>query len=222
MAEGEIVAVVGPSGCGKSTLLRIMAGLLRQSRGEVVRPGGGPFRAGVVFQDSRLLPWRGAADNVRFALEGKGVPADAAKRIEDVLSLVGLTGFGERYPHELSGGMQQRVAVARALIVEPQLLLMDEPFGALDALTRTHLQEELERIVVRARRTVLLITHDIDEALLLADRILVMSARPGRILAEYAVGVPRPRIISNLMRNPAVQDLKGTIIELLRGQVRIG
>jgi NitT/TauT family transport system ATP-binding protein len=221
IGRGEVIGVVGPSGCGKSTLLRILAGLIAPTRGEVVRPdGGAALRVGVVFQDARLLPWRTAATNVRFALEGGAAPPDAMARVTAVLDLVDLAAFAARHPHELSGGMQQRVALARALVVEPDLLLLDEPFGALDALTRSYLQEELARIVARTGRTVLLITHDIDEAFLLADRVLVMSARPGRVLAEHALDVPRPRSLAALSRDGRLQALKGTVLDLLRGEVR--
>ena len=217
IAPGEIVAVVGPSGCGKSTLLRILAGLAASSGGGVQFPGQTPFRAGVVFQDSRLLPWRSAAGNIRFAMQGRGgLPADAEARIAAVLKLVDLAGFADHLPHELSGGMQQRVALARALVIEPQLLLMDEPFAALDALTRANMQEEVARIVASDKRTVLLITHDIDEALLLADRVLVMSPRPGRILAEHAIALPRPRTLPQLIGDTATQRQKQTILDLLR------
>jgi NitT/TauT family transport system ATP-binding protein len=220
IAPGEVVGVVGPSGCGKSTLLRIVAGLLPPTRGEVRTPAAGPLRAGFVFQDPRLLPWRSAAGNVRFGLEGRGPLApDAAARVQAVLELVGLGGFAARYPHELSGGMQQRVALARALALEPEILLLDEPFGALDALTRSYLQEELARIVARTGRTVLLITHDIDEALLLSDRLLVMSARPGRVLAEHRLALARPRSLEALAR---LGDVKGAVLDLLRGEVRLG
>jgi len=217
--EGETVAVLGPSGCGKSTLLRILAQLDTPSRGEVFRNVPGLFRAGVVFQDSRLLPWRSVAGNIRFAFEGRdGAPENAESRIAKVLELVDLTAFAERHPHELSGGMQQRVALARALVIEPQLLLMDEPFAALDALTRAHLQEEVASIVSRARRTVLLITHDIDESLLLADRVLVMSPRPGRILAEHAIDLARPRSVGQLLDAEPIQRIKRRILELLRSR----
>jgi NitT/TauT family transport system ATP-binding protein len=221
IARGEVVGIVGPSGCGKSTLLRIVAGLLAPTRGEIVRREEGVFRVGVVFQDPRLLPWRTAAANVRFGLEGqRRPPPDAAVRVRAVLDLVDLGAFAHRHPHELSGGMQQRVALARALVVEPQLLLLDEPFGALDALTRSYLQEELARIVAGAGRTVLLITHDIDEAFLLSDRVLVMSARPGRVLAEHALGAARPRSLAGLTRDGRLQELKGRVLELLRAEVR--
>jgi NitT/TauT family transport system ATP-binding protein len=221
VGRGEVVGIVGPSGCGKSTLLRIMAGLIAPTRGDVARLGPGPFRVGVVFQDPRLLPWRTAAANVRFALEGRGEAGPGATaRVSAVLDLVDLGSFAGRHPHELSGGMQQRVALARALVVEPDLLLLDEPFGALDALTRSYLQEELARIVATTGRTVLLITHDIDEAFLLSDRVLVMSARPGRILAEHAVPLARPRSIARLSRDGRLQDLRGMVLDLLRGEVR--
>ena len=223
IAPGEIVGVVGPSGCGKTTLLKIIAGLLAPTRGEIARHERGAFHIGVVFQDARLLPWRTAAGNVRFGLEGRhDLPPDAAARVHAVLDLVDLGAFAHRYPHELSGGMQQRVALARALAVEPQLLLLDEPFGALDALTRSYLQEELARIVARAGRTVLLITHDIDEAFLLSGRVLVMSARPGRILAEHALYAGRPRSLAQLTRDGRLQDLKGKVLDLLRAEVRAG
>jgi sulfonate transport system ATP-binding protein len=220
IAPGEVVGIVGPSGCGKTTLLRVVANLTEPTGGAIVHLGRERFRVGVVFQDARLLPWRTAAGNVRFGLEGDGAPGDAAERVTAVLELVGLGGFADRYPHELSGGMQQRVALARALVVEPQLLLLDEPFGALDALTRSYLQEELARIVARAGRTVMLITHDIDEALLLSDRVLVMSARPGRILAEHAVDVPRPRSLAAMSRDGRLQELRGQVLDRLRGEVR--
>jgi NitT/TauT family transport system ATP-binding protein len=223
IGRGEVVGIVGPSGCGKSTLLRIVAGLIPATRGEVVQHGGDGFRAAVVFQDARLLPWRTAAGNVRFALEGRGgVGRDHVERVGRVLDLVGLAGFADRHPHELSGGMQQRVALARALATEPQLLLLDEPFGALDALTRSYLQEELARIVAETRRTVLLITHDIDEAFLLSDRVLAMSARPGRILAAYAVEGARPRSLTELSRDGRLQELKARVLDLLRTEVRPG
>jgi NitT/TauT family transport system ATP-binding protein len=196
-----------------------VAGLTAPSRGEIIRHETGRFRVGVVFQDPRLLPWRTAAGNVRFGLEGEGVPGDAAARVGAVLELVGLGGFANRHPHELSGGMQQRVALARALVIEPRLLLLDEPFGALDALSRSYLQEELARNVARAGRTVVLITHDIDEALLLSDRVLVMSARPGRILAEHPMDVARPRSLAAMSRDGRVQELKGRILDVLRTEV---
>jgi NitT/TauT family transport system ATP-binding protein len=221
VGRGEVVGIVGPSGCGKSTLLRIVAGLIAPTRGEVARLGTGRFRVGVVFQDPRLLPWRTAAANIRFALEGRGeAGSGATTRVSAVLDLVDLGSFAGRHPHELSGGMQQRVALARALVVEPDLLLLDEPFGALDALTRSYLQEELARIVATTGRTVLLITHDIDEAFLHSDRVLVMSARPGRILAEHAVPLARPRSIARLSRDGRLQDLRGMVLDLLRGEVR--
>jgi len=198
VADGEFMAVVGPSGCGKSTLLKILAGLLPASEGTALLrnlPIMGPRRdIGVVFQSPVLFPWRSVIGNVLL-------PADVQKldktvmqrRALDLLKLVGLTGFEERYPRELSGGMQQRVGIVRALIHDPALLLMDEPFGALDAMTREQMNVELQRIWLESRKTVLFITHSTSEAVFLADRVLVMTARPGRIQDALTIALPRPR-----------------------------
>jgi NitT/TauT family transport system ATP-binding protein len=198
VGEGEFVAVVGPSGCGKSTLLKILAGLLPPSGGEAWLRGSpisGPRRdIGVVFQSPVLFPWRTVLDNVLLPVDVQrlgraGLRATAL----DLLGLVGLAGFERRYPWELSGGMQQRVALTRALVHDPAMLLMDEPFGALDAMTREHMNLELQRIWLERRKTVLFITHSIPEAVFLADRVLVMSPRPGRILEDVRVDFARPR-----------------------------
>jgi NitT/TauT family transport system ATP-binding protein len=196
--EGEFVALVGPSGCGKSTLLKILAGLCTASTGEAFLRGTpivGPRRdIGVVFQSPVLLPWRNTLENVLLPADVLRLDADRYSRVaHQLLCLVGLQEFAHRYPRELSGGMQQRVAIARALIHDPVMLLMDEPFGALDAMTREHMNLEVQRIWLERRKTVFFITHSIPEAVFLADRVLVMSPRPGRILDAFTVDIPRPR-----------------------------
>ena len=196
--EGELVVVVGPSGCGKSTLLRILAGLLPQSEGSAHLHGTpitGPRRdIGVVFQSPVLFPWRSILGNALLPADVQGLDRAAMRtRAMGLLKLVGLEGFENRFPWELSGGMQQRVALVRALIHDPALLLMDEPFGALDAMTREAMNTELQRIWMERRKTVLFITHSIGEAVFLADRVLVMSPRPGRIMDELKIDLPRPR-----------------------------
>ncbi len=198
VGEGEFVAVVGPSGCGKSTLLKVLAGLLPTSSGEARLRGTpitGPRRdIGVVFQSPVLFPWRSVLDNVLLPVDVQQLGRDRYEKVAmDLLALVGLTGFEHRYPWELSGGMQQRVAITRALVHDPAMLLMDEPFGALDAMTREHMNLELQRIWLEKRKTVLFITHSIPEAVFLGDRVLVMTPRPGRILEDVAVDLPRPR-----------------------------
>jgi NitT/TauT family transport system ATP-binding protein len=193
VAAGEFLTVVGPSGCGKSTVLDLVAGLARPSSGRLTidgKPITGPgLDRSVVFQQYTLLPWRTAASNIEFALEASGgmTRKQRAERARDYLDLVGLGEFANRYPHELSGGMKQRVAIARSLSYEPEVLLMDEPFGALDAQTRERLQEELIGIWRRTGTTVVFITHDIDEAVFLGQRVAVMSARPGRIQKVIAI-----------------------------------
>jgi NitT/TauT family transport system ATP-binding protein len=201
--EGEFVAVVGPSGCGKSTLLKILAGLLPPSHGEALLRGSpiaGPRRdIGVVFQAPVLFPWRTVRDNVLLPIDVQRLGRDKHARLAaDLLALVGLTGFEERYPWELSGGMQQRVAIVRALIHDPAMLLMDEPFGALDAMTREQMNVELQRIWLEKKKTVLFITHSIAEAVFLADRVLVMTPRPGRIMDDLRITLARPRPIDVL------------------------
>lgn len=193
---GEFLSVIGGSGCGKSTFLRIVAGLERHDTGEV-RIGGaavaGPsLDRGIMFQDSRLLPWLTVERNVAFALT-RARPKDLAARVARAIQLVGLAGFERAYPHQLSGGMAQRAALARVLVNEPPVLLMDEPFGALDALTKIQMQQELLRIWEARRSTVILVTHDIDEAVFLGDRVAIMSPRPGRVRTVVDVDLPRPR-----------------------------
>jgi NitT/TauT family transport system ATP-binding protein len=198
VAPGEFVSIIGPSGCGKTTLLRILHGLEAASRGTVAVAGErvekpSPSSA-MVFQQFNLFPWLTVAQNVAFGLEVANVPAaDCRERVARFVRLVGLDGFASHYPHELSGGMQQRVGIARALALDPQVLLLDEPFGALDAITREQLQREISDILARSTKTVVFITHNMDEAIFFSDRILVMGTRPGRIVEEVRVELPRPR-----------------------------
>ena len=216
--RGELVALIGPSGCGKSTLLNIIAGLLQATAGEVRREAG--VRIGYVFQRPRLLPWRNVLRNVEFGLEQlRGTEGRPRARARAAIELVNLMGHEEKYPHELSGGMQQRVALARGLAIEPGLFLLDEPFGSLDALTRSYLQEELLSIVRRTRTTTVLVTHDIDEALLLADRVVVMSSRPGRIKAELAMPFGADRSLELLIANREYGRIRTSLHELLRPEV---
>jgi NitT/TauT family transport system ATP-binding protein len=195
---GQVAAIVGPSGSGKSTLLRVISGLLPPDTGSVTLAGtsvtGPDERVGMVFQEPRLLPWRSAIDNVAYPLELRGEtrPARLA-RARELLALVGLTGFEAARPAQLSGGMAQRVALARALALDPPVLLLDEPFGALDALTRDRLDAELLHLWERTGTTIVVVTHSIPEAVFLADRVLVLSARPGRVVADVPVPLPRPR-----------------------------
>jgi sulfonate transport system ATP-binding protein len=195
---GEFVSVLGSSGCGKSTLLRLIAGLDTDYGGEI-RVAGEPVRdtsleRGIVFQDHRLFPWLTASQNILAALRNAPLsPREKREAVTEHIELVGLTGFEQAYPHQLSGGMAQRVAIARGLVNRPRVLLLDEPFGALDALTRGRLQNELQRIWERERITMILVTHDVDEALYLGDRVVTMAPRPGRIKRIVEVTLPRPR-----------------------------
>jgi len=197
VAPGEFVALLGPSGCGKSTLLRLIAGLDSPTQGALYSNGveiDGPNPARVVvFQDPTLFPWRTVRGNVNVGPEAQGQKRTQAARVEAILQLVGLTDFADAYPHQLSGGMAQRVALARALVNDPEILVLDEPFGKLDSLTRIRMQAELVRLWQRAQFSVLLVTHDVEEALILANRVLVFSERPARIIAEVRNDAPYPR-----------------------------
>jgi NitT/TauT family transport system ATP-binding protein len=217
---GQFVCILGPSGCGKSTLLGALAGHLSAHAGSLEVDGAavsGPSpQRGMVFQHHTLFPWRTVRDNVAFGLKMRGIgKAERHRAADDILKLVGLEGFAERWPDQLSGGMQQRVEIARVLVNRPRLLLMDEPFGALDALTRLNMQELLLDIWTRIRTTVVFVTHDIDEALFLADRLLVMSARPGRIIEDLRLDFARPRT-SELVTSPEFSRLKRHCLDLLR------
>jgi NitT/TauT family transport system ATP-binding protein len=211
----EFVCILGPSGSGKSTLLRVLSGLLAPTSGEVQYTGGRPPRIGYVFQQANLMPWRTAIENITLPLEMQGIPAEeACRRAQELIELTGLSGFEETWPRDLSGGMAQRVAIARALIQDPDLLLLDEPFGALDALTRERMGAELLQLWQARRKTVLMVTHSISEALLLSDRVLVFTQRPGRLALDYTVRLPRPR--SDEMRYTAefaamARELKAAI-----------
>jgi len=217
--SGEFVSIVGPSGCGKSSLLKLILGLERPTEGEIRLSGHvveGPNRdVGVVFQSPVLLPWRTVLQNVLLPADVQHLDRNAAaERAAHLLQFAGLAGFEKRYPFELSGGMQQRVAIVRALIHDPQLLLMDEPFAALDAMTREQMSMELQRIWMQSRKTVVFITHSIQEAVLLSDRIAVMSARPGRLISVLEHGAPRPREIKDLAA-PEMAKLAATIRDQL-------
>lgn len=221
IAEGEFVSIVGPSGCGKSTFLKVVNGLLPQSEGqiEVAQPDHGRAHA-MVFQDSALFPWYTILSNVAYGLICQGVPRkEAEARARPLIEMVGLAGFENKYPYQLSGGMQQRANLARALTVDPEILLMDEPFAALDAQTRELMQAELLRIWTEAHKTVLFVTHQIDEAIYLSDRVVVMSARPGRILADIRIDLPRPRELT-IKRTPKFAEYAEQIWGLIASQLR--
>jgi NitT/TauT family transport system ATP-binding protein len=219
VARGELVALIGPSGCGKSTVLNILAGLIRMTSG-TFKVNDRDARISYVFQRPRLLPWRKVRRNVEFSLEQANVTGGARRRAaEAAIARVNLQGHENKYPHQLSGGMQQRVALARGLAIEPSVLLLDEPFGALDALTRSYMQEELLGIVRGSGTTALLVTHDIDEALLLADRVLVMSSRPGRIKHELRVPFGAERSLDSLLQDPEYGRIRSELRHLLRPEV---
>jgi NitT/TauT family transport system ATP-binding protein len=220
--KNEFVSLLGPSGCGKTTLIRIVAGLLPADRGEVVVNGREVTAPGrercMVFQQFGLLPWRTVMSNVEFGLEIEGTPKEERRQTaEKYLDLVGLKGFENYYPHQISGGMQQRVGIARALSKKPDILLMDEPFGAVDAQTREQLQEELLKIWAQTDTTVVFVTHSIDEAVYLSDRVVVMQARPGRIKEEVAIDLPRPRWEGDVKAEPRFAQLRSRLRESLRG-----
>ncbi len=224
VAQGEFVAIVGPSGCGKSTLLYLLGGFLPLADGEIRVDGRrvsspGPDR-GIVFQHFALFPWKTVRQNISYGLENKKVEVVRRRElIRQFIDLVKLTGFEDVYPSQLSGGMKQRVAIARTLVTDPDVLLMDEPFGALDAQTRAILQEELLAIWAKSPKAVLFVTHDVQEAVLLADRVIVMSARPGRIKAVIDVNLPRPRS-KDVIRSTGFADRCDEVAELVREEIQ--
>ncbi len=223
VAENDFITILGPSGCGKSTLLRIVAGLDRQTAGQVLLDGhavqGPGADRGMVFQSYTLFPWLNVLDNVCFGLRERGLPREQQLEVaQGFIAQVGLKGFERHYPKQLSGGMQQRTAIARALANDPRILLMDEPFGALDHQTRELMQELLLGIWERQRKTVLFVTHDIDEAVFMGSRVVVMSARPGRIKLDRVVELPHPRHYS-VKTTPAFAALKAELTEQVRAEV---
>jgi NitT/TauT family transport system ATP-binding protein len=222
--EQEFVSLIGPSGCGKTTALRIVAGLLDPTSGTVIvdgKPSIGPSRdKAIVFQHFNLFPWRTAIDNVAYGLEMQGVSKKERYQVAmEYLDLVGLSQSAKQYPAQLSGGMKQRVGMARALSINPKLLLADEPFGALDALTREYLQGQLARICEERRLTTLFVTHSIDEAIYLSDRVVVMGVRPGRIIAEFEIKMPKPRGDYNFRAEPEYAQVRQEIWGLLEQQI---
>lgn len=228
IAPGEFVSVVGPTGCGKSTLLNVGAGLLQPSSGEVSVFGepldGINRRAGYMFQSEALMPWRSALENVIAGLEFRGMPdVDARALGEQWLARVGLQGFGDRYPHQLSGGMRKRVALAQTLILDPDIILMDEPFSALDIQTRQLMENEVLDLWSARRKAVLFITHDLDEAIAMSDRVVVLSAGPAtHPIGEFIIDLPRPRDVAEVRSHPRFVELHGQIWAVLRDEVLKG
>ncbi|TAK13778.1 MAG: ABC transporter ATP-binding protein [Anaerolineae bacterium] len=220
----EFVSIVGPSGCGKSTLLRILAGLIEPSRGKFaidVESGNHRPQNAMVFQGQGLFPWMNLLDNVGFGMKMRGArPAEIKSEVMGILSQFGLEKFHAHFPHELSGGMRQRAALARAFLADPDVLLMDEPFGALDAQSRLLLQQELLRIWQANRKTILFVTHDIEEAILLSDRIIIMSGRPGRIIEDINIPLKRPRNLVEPEEHELIGELKGKIWNMLESEVK--
>ena len=223
--EGEFLSIVGPSGCGKSTFLNVLLGLIKPDSGDIRlhgKPIAGPGTdRAMVFQEFGLLPWRTVAHNIELGLELKGVPADTRRGVSQrFVKMVGLSGFEGHYPHELSGGMKQRVGLARALATDPEVLLMDEPFAALDAQTRDLMQVELLRIWQEAKKTVLFVTHQIDEAIYLSDRVMVMTKRPGHAKKIFAIKLPRPRDYE-MRVTPEFNELKLEIWHALKDEITV-
>jgi NitT/TauT family transport system ATP-binding protein len=233
VAEGEFVSVVGPTGCGKSTLLNVAAGLLSPSSGDVrvfgkrlddveAFPDGLNIRAGYMFQAESLMPWRTALANVAAGLEFRGV-ADARRQADDWLRRVGLGGFGDRYPHQLSGGMRKRTSLAQTLALDPDIILMDEPFSALDIQTRQLMENEVLALWAARRKAVLFITHDLDEAIAMSDRVVVLSAGPAaRPIGEFTIDIPRPRDVAEVKVTPRFLELHAAIWAVLREEVLKG
>ncbi|MGD9382181.1 MAG: ABC transporter ATP-binding protein [Candidatus Thorarchaeota archaeon] len=220
----EFLVMLGPSGCGKTTLLRLIDGLIKPTEGEILvegKPVEGPgLDRAVVFQSINLLPWRNTLDNVILGLEIKGISKEEMKSTaQKYIDMVGLSGFEDHYPHELSGGMQQRVGIARALAVNPKILLMDEPFGYLDALTRMSLQMELLEIWSKQKKTCIFITHDLDESIFLGDRVVLMSCRPGRITDTFQIDLPRPRPGHDIRNTAKFQQIRADIWEKLKEEL---
>ena len=228
VAPGEFVSVVGPTGCGKSTLLNVAAGLLAPSAGAVYVHGaplaGINVRAGYMFQAEALMPWRNALDNVKAGLEFRGAPrTQTDARARDWLARVGLAGFEDRYPHQLSGGMRKRVALAQTLILDPEIMLMDEPFSALDIQTRQLMENELLELWSADRKSVLFITHDLEEAIALSDRLIVLSAGPEtHPLGEFPIDLPRPRDVAEIRLSPRFVELHEAIWQVLKSEVLKG
>lgn len=222
--NGEFFCIIGPSGCGKTTLLHMIAGFTMPSSGEVCYHGRpitqpGPDRI-VIFQEYGLFPWMTVAENIAFGLEAKGIDARMRRDlVRSYVDLVQLRGFEDRYPHQISGGMKQRVGIARALAPDPEVVLMDEPFGALDSLTRDLMQEEILRVWERTRKTFVLITHNIEEAIFLGDRVMVMTARPGSVKEIIDVGLPRPRHPEMRSTDPHFLEYKDRIFHTIRAEV---
>jgi NitT/TauT family transport system ATP-binding protein len=222
--EGQFLAIVGPSGCGKTTILNMLAGLLRPTLGsvkrndeEVLKPS---LDVGYMLARSGLYPWRTAQRNIELPLEIRGIPkAERKERVEELLHLVKLDGFGSKFPSQLSQGMRQRVSIARTLAIEPKLWLLDEPFSALDAQTRITVQNEFLRLWEATTSTVILVTHDLAEAVLLADRVIVMTARPGKIKLDQIIDIPRPRLVDDLIDNEKFKNLESTIWKELRSEL---
>ncbi len=221
---GEFISLVGPSGCGKSTVLNLIAGLVRPSAGQVTYQGapveGVNTKVGYITQDDNLLPWRSVSRNVEFGLELRGVPkAERRARAREFIELVGLGGFEDHYPHELSGGMRKRAGIVRTLAYDSGVVLMDEPFGPLDAQTRVILQDELLRLWDRQRPAVLFVTHDLVEAITLSDRIVTFTGRPGTIKQEYEVGLPRPRDVFHIHELPRFKELYDALWDDIRVEI---